>query len=110
MEIVNSIAHFITEHWMMMLGSFIVLWKGKELYLYFVLQPLRGGNGVVQMDEFIKYVLTGVFIYMAYKEGESAEQVYDTGIFIIVVIGMFLMAGVKEFATLLSAVVKKWMS
>lgn len=101
MDAITSFFTWAANHWLPMAAFFLILWKGKELYTYFLLQPLRGGNGVVQMDEFAKYVLVLLLAYMIYQEGQTPETVYDTGVFVIMVVGIFLIAGVKEFAKVL---------
>ena len=106
MGIISSIAHFLSEYWGLLLGLFFLIWKGKELYLYFVLQPLRGGNGVVQMDEFAKYVMMVLLIYMVYREGQDESHYYDVSVFWAMVVGAFLIAGIKEFAQVLPKIFK----
>jgi hypothetical protein len=101
MEILNSITDFVSDHIALILALLFVAWKSKELYLYFVLQPLRGGNGVVQMDEFAKYCLVWILIYMVYREGQSEQHYYDVSIFWAMVIGIFLIAGVKEIVKII---------
>ena len=103
---IESLIQFVTNYWFYSLVMFFLIFKGNELYTYFLLQPLRGGNGVVQMDEFAKYIMMILLVYMVYKEGESAEQVFPESVFWAMVVGAFLIAGVKEFAVLLQKWVK----
>lgn len=104
MDMVQSFLLWVVDHWVVFTLILLIILKGEQLYTYFLLQPLRGGNGVVQMDEFAKYIMMILLVYMVYKEGESAEQVFPESVFWAMVVGAFLIAGVKEFAVLL----QKW--
>jgi hypothetical protein len=42
--------------------------------------------------------------YMVWKEGQAPEQAYPESVFWAMVVGAFLIAGVKEFAVLLNNV------
>ena len=78
-----------------------LVWEGRMLYKTLFLQPIRGGNGIAQMDEVAKWLMMVYLGYMVWKEGEEIGQAYPEGVFWAMVIGAFLIAGVKEFAVVL---------
>ena len=100
----DAITHFGTwffDHIFMVILIAFLIWEGKRVYRTLFLQPIRGGNGVAQMDEVAKWLMMIFLGYMVWKEGEAPEQAYPESVFWAMVIGAFLIAGVKEFAHVL---------
>jgi len=84
----------------------LILWERSTLYNSLLLQPLRGGNGITQMDELAKYVMLCILIYMIYMEGKVVGSLYPESVFWAMIIGVALIAGIKEFAQVLNKVSK----
>ena len=74
MDAVLNFLHWGFDHIFYLIISFFVVLKWQELYQALLMQPLRGGNGVVQMDELAKYILMVFLGVMIYYEGKRSEE------------------------------------
>ena len=101
-----EILNWVLDNLLLLLIIVILIWERHTLYNSLLLQPLRGGNGVTQMDELAKYVMLVILVYMTYREGETEGSVYPESVFWAMIIGVALIAGIKEFAQVLNRVSK----
>ena len=94
MELVIAFVLWLEAHkWFILFASWIT-YNRKDFYLYFVLQPLRGGNGVVQANELAKFTMVCLLVFgFTLITSQSVLQVVLLGL----ISGVAAIAGVQIY-------------
>jgi hypothetical protein len=92
-----KVLEFILQNLWTIAGIFFIIWRRETLYQSLVLDPLRGDNGITQMDELAKYVLVSCLVYMIYREGKDTQRYFESEIFLYIGGAVAVIAGLKKF-------------
>ena len=97
---------FLDNLWIVAVMAVIAIEWNKAIN-GFIFEPLRGGNGITQMDELAKYMMIVYLGWMIVKEGATSEHVYYESWGWAMIVGVALIAGIKEFAIVLNKIGNK---
>lgn len=86
-----AIFEWVQNHFIAIIVAIFIFIERKTLYNALFLQPIRGGNGVTQMDELAKYVIVVLLV------AEWATK-RDPVIMGELLGGVFAIAGLKHLA------------
>ena len=76
MNLVAILLNLLIQWFWILLGLVFVLLNRKVLFRALFLEPIRGGNGITQMDELAKYILLMLAIVVTFNNLDSETTLY----------------------------------